>query len=319
MRNAENSALGTRRTDRRRFLWGSLGAGGLLAAPGLLAACSKTEAGTGKPAGGDTGGGGDLLDKLKKQGYVQVGFANEQPYGFSDNGKPTGESPAVVGYIFGQLGVPELKGTVAEFDSLIPALNAGRFDVVAAGMSILPDRCQNALFSEPVYVGSTAIMVKKGNPFHITDLKSVAEHKKFRLGVMSAAVEKKFAEAAGVKDSQIKTVKSQQDGLDSIKAGRIDGFCLTSFSLNWLAKKDADAVEVTDSFVPVIDGEKQSGAGGAVFRKDSQSLVDKFNDELKKLHEDKEKFLSLISPFGFDESAIPPADLTTKQLCSAGS
>lgn len=301
--------------SRRNFLLrASVGAGGLVLAPGLLAACTRTETGTGKPAAPGGEGEGGLLEQLKEAGTVKIGFAGEEPYGFLDNGEPSGESPAVVGYIFEQLGVPKMEATVAEFKSLIPALNAGRFDVVAAGMSILPDRCENATFSEPVYVGSTAIMVKQGNPKGVTDLKSVAEQSDFKLGVMSGAVEKDFATAAGVKEGQITTVASQQDGVDQIKAGRIDGFCLTSFSLNWIAKKN-DGVEVTESFIPTIDGENQAGAGGAVFRKENTDLVEAFNTELKKLHEDKAKFLELIEPFGFDESAIPPADLTTEQLC----
>lgn len=299
--------------SRRNFLLrASVGAGGLVLAPGLLAACTQTEPGTGTPETGE--GEGGLLEKLKEAGTVKIGFAGEEPYGFEENGKPSGESPAVVGYIFEKLGVPNMEPTVAEFKSLIPALNAGRFDVVAAGMSILPERCENAIFSEPVYVGSTAIMVKEGNPKSVTDLKSVAEVSDFKLGVMTGAVEKEFATAAGVKEGTITTVASQQDGVDQIKAGRIDGFCLTSFSLNWIAKKN-EGVEVTDSFIPVIDGEEQAGAGGAVFRKDSADLVEAFNTELKKLHEDKETFLGLIEPFGFDETAIPPADLTTEQLC----
>lgn len=295
--------------SRRGFLLGMAGAGALLG-PALLGACTPTEPGTGAPATGE----GGLLEKLRADGKVRIGFAGEEPYGFEDNGKPSGESPAVVGYIFEQLGVPQLEATVAEFGSLIPALNAGRFDVVAAGMSILPERCANALFSEPVYVGSTAIMLKAGNPFGITDLASVAQHGDFRLGVMTGAVEKSFATAAGVKDGQIKTVAEQPDGVDQIKAGRLDGFCLTAASLNWLAKKN-EGVEVTSPFVPIVDGVNQAGAGGAVFRTDARDVVDAFNVELKKLHENKDKFLELVSPFGFDETNLPPADLTTADLC----
>lgn len=302
--------------SRRNLLRGTVAAAGALAVPGLLTACSKTETGSGK----EKGGSGNLLDKLKKQGYVKVGFADEQPYGFKDkdSGDASGESPAVIGYIFKQLGVDTLKPTVAEFNSLIPALNAGSFDVIAAGMSILPKRCKNALFSEPVYQAGTAIMVKKGNPHNITDFKSVAKAKNFKLGVMSAAVEKQFATSNGVKESSIQTVKSQQDGLDSLVAGRIDGFALTAPSLNWLAKiNESKPVEVTEPFTPTMDGKPQANIGGAVFRKDSKDLVDKFNQELAKLHKNKAQFVKLIKPFGFTEKALPTADMTTKKLCAA--
>lgn len=49
------------------------------------------------------------------------------------------------------------------FDGLIPALNAGNIDAIAAGMSITPERAKNVDFSAPYYKSGLAVMVKKEN------------------------------------------------------------------------------------------------------------------------------------------------------------
>ena len=80
------------------------------------------------------------LEKAKRDGYVRVGFANEAPYGFATpDGKLTGESPEVVKAILKKLGINQVDGVLTEFGSLIPGLQAGRFDMIAAGPASL--RC----------------------------------------------------------------------------------------------------------------------------------------------------------------------------------
>ena len=49
------------------------------------------------------------------------------------------------------------------FDGLIPALNAGNLDAIAAGMSITPERSKIVEFSVPYYQSGLAVMVKKDN------------------------------------------------------------------------------------------------------------------------------------------------------------
>ncbi|WP_340374875.1 ectoine/hydroxyectoine ABC transporter substrate-binding protein EhuB [Streptomyces sp. SS7] len=289
--------------SRRRFLVGAAGVGGLVGAPGLLAACSTT------------GGDGDILAKLRKQGYVRIGFADEAPYGYKDGGDLLGEAPTLHQVIFKALGVGELRASVVDFAALIPSLNANRFDVVSAGMAITPERCENAAFSEPEFVSPTALMVREGNPHDLSDLKSCAG-KDVTLGVLSAAVEKNYATAAGVSRDRITSLSAQQDGLDALVAGRIDAFALTGISLKWLARTNEGApVEVLPAFVPEVDGKKQYSPGGAVFRRSDTALRDAFNGELTKITSDADRYVKLIGEYGFGESEIPPSGMTTRQLC----
>ncbi|MFE2554999.1 ectoine/hydroxyectoine ABC transporter substrate-binding protein EhuB [Streptomyces sp. NPDC059352] len=298
--------------DRRRFLTHSVGIGALAATPGFLVACSRTEVGSGAPA--DDAG---LLERLRKEGHVRVGFAGEAPYGFQDGGEPAGEAPTLHREIFKALGIPELRPTLTEFGALIPGLLAGRFDVVSAGMAIIPERCAKVAFSEPEFVSPTALMVRKGNPKGLSDLKSCAA-KGSAVGVLTAAVEASYAKAAGVGDGSVKALAKQQDGLDAVVAGRIDAFALTGISLRWLARTNRDAaVEVLEPFVPVVGGVEQHSPGGAVFRRGATSLRDAFDRELSKITGDPARYVRLIGKYGFTEREVPPRSLRTADLCAA--
>ncbi|MFJ6560647.1 ectoine/hydroxyectoine ABC transporter substrate-binding protein EhuB [Streptomyces sp. NPDC091412] len=290
--------------SRRGFLTRTAAVGGMLTVPGLLAACSKTDSGDGK---------GSKLEQLRKQGYVKVAYANEAPYGFEEGGQLKGEAPTLHREIFKALGVDELKPAFSEWDGLIPGLQAGKYDVISAGMAIIPERCRKALFSEPEFVSPTAMMVKKGNPKNLTDLAS-AKSAGATIGVMSGAVEKGYVTAAGISGSGIRTLQKPQDGADAVAQGRIDAFVLTGISLRWLARTNPK-VEVTDSFVPVVDGVKQYSPGGAVFRQGSEELRDAFDEQLKKITSDPDRYVRLVGEYGFGRDTIPPAGLKTADLC----
>jgi polar amino acid transport system substrate-binding protein len=300
--------------NRRPSLRRSLIASGLAVTFGLLASCSQTEVGTGEPTGGDGDtSGSSALQRIKDEGSVKVGFANERPYAFREDGQLVGEAPSVHGYIFDQIGGVELEPNLFEFGALIQALNSERVDVVTAGMFITPERCEQAAFSNPEYVATTALLTEQGNPLGLSDYASVAESDDAVLAVMNGAVEVEQAKANDVPDDRLQIVADQQSGLDAVKSGRADAFALTAISLRALAESD-DSVEVAEAFIPVVDGEEQIGAGAAVFRQGDTELREAFNAELAKLIE-SDKWLELVEPYGFTEAERPDPSLTAEQLC----
>lgn len=243
---------------------------------------------------------------------MTVGFAGEAPYSFEQDGQLTGATVALHREIFKNLGIDNVEGVSTDFGALIPGLQARRFDVVSAGMSILPQRCEQAAFSEPEFNYTTALMVPKGNPANLTDMQSV-QQSGVRMAAMTGAIESDYAQQLGIDAMQ---VASPQDGMDAVANGRADVFALTGISLNWLAQNNPQVpVEVTNSFVAVIDGVPQVGAGGTVFRKEDTELRDAYNAELAKITSDKDKYLSIVGPFGFTAEELPDPNLTTAKLC----
>ena len=214
--------------------------------------------------------------------------------------------------IFGELGIDNVEGKLTDWGSLIPGLNSGQFDAVSAGMSILPDRCAQAAFSEPEFQYTTALMVPEGNPEGLVDMNSFVDSG-LTVATMSGAVESDYVTALELDSIE---VGGPQDGVDALKAGNADAFALTAISLNWLADNTVDGVEVTESFVQEIDGVKQVGAGGTVFRKEDTSLLDAYNEKLAEIIADPERYLSIVGDFGFSEEELPPEDMTSEILCS---
>src|SRR5690606_26173894 len=202
------------------------------AALGGLAACSRTSTG-GEGGGGEEGGGGggDLLSQLQDAGTITVGFAGEAPYSFEDGGELMGATVALHREIFGELGIDNVEGKLTDWGSLIPGLNSGQFDAVSAGMSILPDRCAQAAFSEPEFQYTTALMVPEGNPEGLVDMNSFVDSG-LTVATMSGAVESDYVTALDLDSIE---VGGPQDGVDALKAGNAAAFALTAISLNWLA------------------------------------------------------------------------------------
>jgi len=291
--------------NRREFLIRSGAAAGLMALPAVATACSKVD-----PTASAS------VEKLQGRGSINVGIAGEQPYAYLDGGELTGMDPSVQTVIWNNLGIDEVKPTLVAFEGLIPGLVANRFDVVAAGMFIIPERCEQAAFSDPMYCAPNAFLVPRGNPESITDFESVAKAG-IGLGVLGGAIEGIYAEKSGVDSAKIVEVPSARDGLLQLEQGRLGAFGVTSITLKDLLKKNPDNnVELTKPFTPVIDGEEQFGCGGAVFRKRDVELRTAFNRELKKL-KDSGQLLRIMQPFGFGPETLVPGDVTTARLCGA--
>ncbi|KGM09552.1 transporter substrate-binding domain-containing protein [Cellulomonas bogoriensis] len=297
-------------SNRRR----ALTAGASILALGLVAACTNDGGANGEGDATATGGT-TTLQAAQSAGSITVGFAGEAPYSFEDeNGELTGATVALHREIFAELGIPEINGQQAEFGQLIPGLTAGRFDVISAGMSILPARCEQAAFSEPEFMYTTALMVPEGNPEGLTDLSSAVEADGLTIATMSGAIETDYAESLGLDSMQ---VGGPQDGMDAVAGGRADAFALTGISLNWMADNNpGSGVEVTESFVQEIDGVPQVGAGGTVFRQDDGDLLEAYNEVLAEIVADEERYLSIVGEFGFTAEERPTGDLTTADLCA---
>ena len=266
---------------------------------------------------GDDAAAGGRLAGLQEAGTITVGFAGEAPYSFQQDGELVGASVALQERIWGELGIENVEGVETQWNQLIPGLNAGHFDVVAAGMSILPERCEQAIFSDPEFQYTTALMVEEGNPFDVHDMQDILEAQEsegLRMAAMSGAIEATYAADLGIEATE---VGGPQDGMDQVTGGRADVFALTGISLNWMVDNATDpGVEVTDSFVAVVNDVEQFGAGGTVFRPEDTELRDAYNEKLAEIVSTEESYLDLVGDWGFTEGERPTGDFTTEQLCA---
>lgn len=271
----------------------------------LLAAC-----------GSNSEGEADTLTKAKEQGYITVGFANENPYAYkNENGELTGEAVEIARVILNRLGIEELRGELTEFTSLIAGLQAERFDLITAGMFINENRCKAVLFADPEYSIGEALAVKAGNPLGLTSYKGIAEKPDLKVAVMAGAIEIEYLKAAGVAVGQMLQVPDQDAAVSALQAGRADAMTMTGPALQSRleAANDSGLERVMDFEQPTMDGESVRGYGATAFRLGDKAFQEAYNAELNKLKESGE-LLEILKQFGFTEQELPQ-DATAEQLC----
>jgi polar amino acid transport system substrate-binding protein len=252
------------------------------------------------------------LERVQKQGYIRVGFANEAPYAFaSADGKLNGESPTVFRHVMAQLGVKEVDGVLTEWGALIPGLKAGRFDAIVASMYITPKRCKQIVFANPTYGIGEALIVKKGNPDGINTYGDAVK-KQLKVAFVAGTAEIEHARLAGMKRSQEVTVPNFAAAVATVKAGRASAAAFTSLTAQDLAGKD-ESIERAQPFTFTHKGKKYKGEGSFGFRMADTSLRDAVDGELAKFIGTPEH-LKMVAEFGFDASNLP--EKTAAQHCA---
>lgn len=163
-------------------------------------------------------GGGDK--KTESEKVLRVGteptFA---PFEFQKEGSKTydGFDMDLARAIGKQLGY-KVEIVSMGFDALIPALNSGTIDVVAAGMSINDERKQAVTFSDPYYTSGLIILVNKDN----TEVKSIKDLEGKRIACQIGTTGEKMARSvAGAKVTAFNTndeavMELKNKGVDAI-------------------------------------------------------------------------------------------------------
>ncbi|MFQ5507918.1 MAG: ectoine/hydroxyectoine ABC transporter substrate-binding protein EhuB, partial [Leptospirillia bacterium] len=195
------------------------------------------------------------LERIQDQGVLRVGYANEAPFAYMDQdlGRLTGEAPEIAREIARRLGVAKVEGVLTEFGALIPGLKAERFDVIAAGMYITPQRCREITFSNPTYRIGEAFMVRDGNPLDLHGYADVVAHPEARLGVVVGTVERGYARELGVPDNRLLVLPDAPSAVAALQAGRIDAFGGTRLTIDdLLAKLTGDDLARAEPFADPV-------------------------------------------------------------------
>lgn len=262
---------------------------------------------TGAPASADDG----KLEQLKAQGFARVAIANEPPFtAVAADGKVSGAAPDVAREIFKRLGVDDIVASISEYGAMIPGLQAGRHDVITAGLFMKPERCAAVAYSQPILCDAEAFALKKGNPLKLQSYKDIADNPDAKIGAPGGGTEEKLALEAGVPRERVIVVPDGQSGIKMLQDGRIDAYSLPVLSINDLVSKAKDPeIEV----VAPVQGAPVY-CDGAAFRKGDEALRDAFDVELAKLKESGD-FAKIIEPYGF--SAKAAMSTTREKLCAA--
>ena len=102
------------------------------------------------------------LDEIKKSGVLKVAvFSDKAPFGYIDkDGKNAGYDIVFAERLAKDLGV-ELQLVPTKWAGIIPALMAGKFDVIIGSMSVTPERNLKANFTVPYDYATIEVMANK--------------------------------------------------------------------------------------------------------------------------------------------------------------
>ena len=287
--------------SRRELFQGGIAIGAGLVAPRAFAA-------------------GGAFEKAKAAKSISVGISNEKPYGYvGTDGKLTGAIIEVLRATLAPYGITDVKGTIADFDALIPGVDAGRFDIIGAGMYIRPKRCAAIAFSNPLTRAGGAFAAKKGNPKNLHSLKDVAANKDAKIGTQTGTAQVEELKTAGIVADQTVLFSKDTEALAGLIAGRVDVIYFPGLELNDLiATNGSTDVERVTEFQQIqnADGSPAYNYQALGFRKEDADLVDAVNAQLATLLSSG-KLLALLSPFGFTASELPEAGVTAAKVCAA--
>lgn len=253
---------------------------------------------------------GPLADRIAAGEPIRIGFANEAPFAYpGDKGEPLGFVNAYTLGLLAEMGHENIEVVVTDWGGLIPALNAGRLDIVTGGMNIMASRCDSIAFSEPMLVAGDAFLVPTGNPDGLNTYQDLIDKEAtFVTGTGYNQVE--VAKREGLPEGQIMQVPGPTEILAALTAGRAQAGGVTHFTAMEMAGNN-EGVEVSDvSQLP----DWTLNWAGIGFRKDDQDFVDAFN-AAQADYLGSDAMMERVADYGYTDVNVPQ-DVTTEWVCA---
>lgn len=160
-----------------------------------------------------------------------------------------------------------------DWDGMIPALQAKKFDAIVASMSITPERLEKVDFSAKYYNTGPAIAVPKDSP--ITKVEELAGK---TIGAQVSTTHANYAEKH-MKDADIKLYPTADEYKLDITNGRSDAVIDDIVVLSEWLKSDAGACCKLLAALPIDEEINGKGAGIAV-RKGETELAKRLSDAI---------------------------------------
>ena len=187
----------------------------------------------------------DLLAKVKAKGELTVGTELQfAPFDFVEDGKQSGMNKEIFAEIGKELGV-KITFLDLPWPSVLPGLEAGKFDMVAGPATITKARMERYRFSSPIADATVAILKKKGDA-SITKPADIAGKK---VGSAKATAQlaqlQEFAKTLPTPPTIQEYVDFSQSYAD-LGAGRVVAVANSLPNIAFLAKQKPDVFEVVE-------------------------------------------------------------------------
>ncbi|WP_442203534.1 transporter substrate-binding domain-containing protein [Rhizobium sp. RAF56] len=180
-----------------------------------------------------------------------------------------------------------------DWDGMIPALMAKKFDAIIASMSITEERKQKIDFTNKYYTTPLAVIVPKDSK--LTGV-SAADMKSKAVGAQGSTTQGNYAtDVYGKGGADVKLYPTQDEATADLQNGRIDALISDKFVVvDWLNNAGKDCCKM---LADVPGTETEAGIG---IRKGDDALREKFNKAIDQIVADGTYKQIVAKYFPFD-------------------
>ena len=200
------------------------------------------------------------------------------PYEYYDGDAIVGIDVEVAQAIAAKLGM-ELEVTDIAFDSIIPGIQTGKYDMGMAGMTVTDERKEQVNFSDSYATGVQVVIVKDDSAItSVDDL--FADGADTVVGTQAGTTGFIYA-TSDIADAGLGTVKSfgkTTDAVEALKNGQVD--CVI------LDNEPAKALVAANEGLHILDTEYAVEDYAIAIAKENTDLLDKINTALAELKDD---------------------------------
>jgi polar amino acid transport system substrate-binding protein len=214
------------------------------------------------------------IEQIRKRGVLLWGSDAEggAPYAFPDPNDPSrliGFEVDLARAIARELGV-EARQVQNAWDSLIPALERGDFDIALNGLEITPEKKLTVLFTQPYYIYTEQLAVRKDDD----RIRGMADLPGRKVGTLSGSVAQEILQK--IPGVEIRIYTGQAEPYEDLAIGRIDAVLMDSPIAAYYAKPNP---ALNYAGPPMGEGEY-----GIAIRKADGELKTRIDEILEKLY-----------------------------------
>ena len=219
------------------------------------------------------GSSGTTLKSVQKAGELVIASSPDFPpfESLGSDGSVDGIEIEICNLICEKLGV-KLKIEQVDFDSVLPGVQAGKFNMGVSGISVTEKRQKNVLFTDPYCLAAQAIVVTEGSPITCkADLTGKA------VSVQTGTTAETYCMEQGY---SVSSFAANSDAEAALTTGKVDAWVIDDLTA-------ADMVKAynaeNDSKLVVLPEAMTTEPYAFAFRFGSEDLVKEINGILSEL------------------------------------
>ena len=218
------------------------------------------------------GSSGTSLSDVQKAGKLVIATSPDfPPFEALDNNEVVGIEIDLLNLICADLGVT-LDIQQIDFDSVLPGVQTGKYDVGVSGISVTPEREKNVLFTNPYCLAAQAIVVPEGSA-----ITGKADLDGKTVSVQTGTTAESYCMSSGY---TVNSYAANSDAQLALTTGKVDAWVIDDLTA-------ADMVKVYnaehDDQLVILSDAMTTEPYAFALAKGSEDLVDAINASLDKL------------------------------------